>query len=100
MATSCRYLFYTGIYLDAWGFGQYLCLLSMKNTGSRILLAALLLVLLLIGVGGMVVWVKVSALKGQLADNLGRALGAEVEITFDQSSISGKARIAGGWESR
>jgi hypothetical protein len=52
----------------------------MKNTGIRIVVAVLVLIFLAAAVVGGVVWAKISALKGQLADNLGRALGAEVQI--------------------
>jgi AsmA-like C-terminal region len=53
----------------------------MKSTGIRLLLAALVLIFLLVAAAGLVVWAKISALKGELADNLGRALGAQVEIS-------------------
>jgi hypothetical protein len=57
----------------------------MKSTGFRVLLAVFALIFLLVAMAGLLVWAKISALKGQLADNLGRALGAQANCRRPES---------------
>jgi hypothetical protein len=53
----------------------------MKHSGIRLVVGVLILLVVVTALAGTVVWIKISALKNQLAENLGNALGAKVEVS-------------------
>jgi len=53
----------------------------MKHSGIRLAAGVLVLLLVVAVAGGVFVWIKVAALKSQLAESLGGALGAKVEVS-------------------
>jgi hypothetical protein len=68
----------------------------MKHTGVRIGVGILVLLLVLAGVGSALVWLKLASLKKQLAQNLGNALQAQVEVASINFDLwHGEIRAAG-----
>jgi hypothetical protein len=68
----------------------------MKHPGLRLAVGLFVLVLLVAVAGGIWVWIKMAALKDQLAANLGAALGAQVVVTSLQLDLwKGEVHAAG-----
>jgi hypothetical protein len=53
----------------------------MKKRGLFVALGIIAVLLVLAVIGGVVIWLRIEGLKNQLAENIGRALGAKVEVT-------------------
>jgi hypothetical protein len=53
----------------------------MKRSGLQVIAGGLVLLLIIAGIAAAAVWYKLAALKGELAQNLGDALGAKVTVS-------------------
>jgi len=53
----------------------------MKNSGVRVALGIFVFLIVAVAIAAAVIWFKIATLKGQLAQDLGDALGAKVEVT-------------------
>jgi hypothetical protein len=53
----------------------------MKHPGVRVLVGILVFVVVIFALGAGVIWFKIAALKNQLAQDLGRSLHAQVEVS-------------------
>ena len=68
----------------------------MSRSAVRVFVGILLAVIVIMGVGGVLAWLKISGLKKQLVQDLGNAIGAQVEISsIDLDPWKGELRAAG-----
>jgi hypothetical protein len=68
----------------------------MSRSAVRVLVGIILAVIVVIGAGGVFAWLKISGLKKQLVQDLGDAIGAQVEISsIDLDPWKGELRAAG-----
>jgi hypothetical protein len=68
----------------------------MGRSSVRILLGILVVLILLVGVGGALIWWKIAGLKKELLADLGQALGASVQVTsIDLNPWEGELHAAG-----
>ncbi len=68
----------------------------MKHTGIRVVAGVFVVILIVVAIAGGVAWFKIAALKSQLAQGLGDALGAKVEVaSLGLNLWDGEIRAAG-----